>query len=589
MSVAIPIPPSEPELIEPEGGATVNGLAEVLYKASARYEEYVDHGQVATGSLVNGWFGDAKNAYAEAAKKTIDDHDTMATTLERVGRAVTAYADNLAEHLTTYSDLVTRKSDADLDREGLIQKIQAAPDEVSEEEIEHFRWEARQLSDRYRGIVTDHDALQLSVTENEDRLIEVFESATAIDDALSSEAGIPEDADDAIHRQGAPGTGASPEEVADWWESLTESEREAVIAAYPEVIGSADGLPASVRDDANRIVLEDDLATLNAKKDDGTLSDDEEKALANAEDVRDALKDADSFTDPLNPDYRPGGTLFIYDPYAYDGDGKVAIGIGDLDNADDVAILTPGIGTEVSDVGTYTDRVEGIYESTRYNGDKSSVATLFYLGYDTPDGLTDSATRSSDRAEQGGENLANTIDGLRASREDNPAHLTAIGHSYGSTTTAYAVGSEGADVDDVVLIGSPGAGPAEDAGDLGGKDHVYVGRDGLDPVAFLGDEGFYHNPGGLGIDPSSEDFDATRFEAEGKDKGSVVNQGAHSSYFDDDSESLYNIGKIVDGHGDDVNEASQSYDRPGPIPPNDPEQDRDSSTNEPGRSDTTDR
>lgn len=63
---------------------------------------------------------------------------------------------------------------------------------------------------------------------------------------------------------------------------------------------------------------------------------------------------------------------------------------------------------------------------------------------------------------------------------------------------------------------------------------------------------------------------------------------AHGSYFNNDTESLYNIGRIVDGQGDVVNEAAQSYD-PWYGPPVDPETDREPTENEAGRSNTTDR
>ena len=90
----------------------------------------------------------------------------------------------------------------------------------------------------------------------------------------------------------------------------------------------------------------------------------------------------------------------------------------------------------------------------------------------------------------------------------------------GTTTTSYATHGDTSDVDEVVLIGSPGAGPADHASDLGpGADHVYVGRDSRDFVAVLGDEGWVGKFGiGLGTDPSSEDFDANRFEAEDVDR-----------------------------------------------------------------------
>lgn len=56
-------------------------------------------------------------------------------------------------------------------------------------------------------------------------------------------------------------------------------------------------------------------------------------------------------------------------------------------------------------------------------------------------------------------------------------------------------------------------------------------------------------------------------------------------YYTLDSESLYNLGRIVDGHSDDINAARQSYD-PWWGPAQDPEEFRDPTSNMSGRSDT---
>src|SRR3546814_1882023 len=82
-----------------------------------------------------------------------------------------------------------------------------------------------------------------------------------------------------------------------------------------------------------------------------------------------------------------------------------------------------------------------VYEAARFNGNgENSVASMIWLNYNAPGGVTDPATLTEHRAEDGGATLANDIDGLRASRADNPAHLTLIGHSYGSTTAGHAAG-----------------------------------------------------------------------------------------------------------------------------------------------------
>ncbi|ROR92550.1 alpha/beta hydrolase [Nocardioides aurantiacus] len=590
--VVIEIPASRPDLVEPTGDPDqADSLASRLYRAASRYQDFSEEA-TQLGDLNGTWWGEAYDAYQGAAGGASEEHARMSDTVRRVGRAVSAYADNLREHDRTYEELVDAKSTADQDRQQLEADVRAATD-VSDAEITALQQRAGALDGRYRDLVRDHDALTRRVRDNEDTLRQAFVAGTSLTSALSADGGIPSAAQSAMGAPGAPGDGATPEQVAAWWRGLSEAEQEAVVAAYPQTVGGADGLPASARDEANRILLEDDLARLEAKEDDGTLSALEQRMLENARATRTALDDADGYVDPLDPTVRPGAQLWLYDPSAFDGDGRVAVAVGDMDTADDVAVFTPGIKTEMTDVQNYTGDMMNLHESSRYQGDRSDVATMFWLGYDAPAGPTDLATATESRAADGGARLADAIDGMRASRADDPASMTAIGHSYGSTTTAYAATENGLDVDRIALIGSPGAGRADHAEDLGvGSDDVFVGRDSRDKVARLGDEGWaspkdlIHPDLGLGNDPSEDEFGAQRFEAESifrSEDGSYSED--HGRYFDVDSESLYNLGRIVDGDTGNVNAADHSTD-PFFGSAEDPEEDRDPTSGEPGRSQT---
>lgn len=85
--------------------------------------------------------------------------------------------------------------------------------------------------------------------------------------------------------------------------------------------------------------------------------------------------------------------------------------------------------------------------------------------------MGDSAMATEARATEGGAQFSDAITGLRASHPgpDNAAHLTVIGHSYGSTTVAHAATDGGMEVDNIVLVGSPGAGGGVNhADELGG-------------------------------------------------------------------------------------------------------------------------
>src|SRR3546814_10435567 len=101
---------------------------------------------------------------------------------------------------------------------------------------------------------------------------------------------------------------------------------------------------------------------------------------------------------------------------------------------------------------------------------------MIWLNYNAPGGVTDPATLTEHRAEDGGATLANDIDGLRASRADNPSHLTLIGPSYGSTTAGHAAGDPEIDIDDLVLVGSPGGGYSDVRAYGMAGDNVWAGR-----------------------------------------------------------------------------------------------------------------
>lgn len=95
------------------------------------------------------------------------------------------------------------------------------------------------------------------------------------------------------------------------------------------------------------------------------------------------------------------------------------------------------------------------------------------------------------------------------------------------------------------------------------KGKVYVGRNSDDMVAALGDKGWSGKGllfgAGMGNDPSEDTFGAVRFEAEDPTRTGRSGTAQHSLCFDPDSESLYNIGRIVDGSGR-VNTAEHIHD-----------------------------
>ncbi|MGW2842640.1 alpha/beta hydrolase [Streptomyces sp. NPDC001493] len=367
---------------------------------------------------------------------------------------------------------------------------------------------------------------------------------------------------------------ASASERKEWWASLPQELRDEYLATYPDIIGNLDGIPALVRDAANR----DNLQLLIGKLEglDGGGADGAEGKL-------EALRlIAEQLDAPLKPGDPPMYLLGIGD----EGNGRAIVAYGNPDASKNVAAYVPGLNTSLddkfakNDLRRARDTVKGM---RRWDPEGASIA---WLGYDAPqlvDSWSSFAVAGSGRAEKGGRSFNEFMDGIRVTNVNGDPHLTAIGHSYGSRTVGAAAqqGDGIPGVDDIILVGSPGVG-ADHAADLNvGKRHVFVGAADNDPVTMLptktqmvaGAAGLYF--GGVygaifagdlvdagdddlwfGKDPASREFGAQRFHVAAGPlpidrKGIAL---AHSNYFDpvEDRSSVNNIALISVGRAREV-------------------------------------
>ncbi|GAA3656797.1 hypothetical protein GCM10022237_16110 [Nocardioides ginsengisoli] len=113
----------------------------------------------------------------------------------------------------------------------------------------------------------------------------------------------------------------APVALAAWWRRLSRREQEALTTEHPELVGNADGIPVTDRDEANRARLAHDGGR-----------------LANADDVQEALDDYAPLIDPATG--RALTELIGYQPTLHSGDGGVAISFGDPDIADQVSAMS---------------------------------------------------------------------------------------------------------------------------------------------------------------------------------------------------------------------------------------------------------
>lgn len=277
-----------------------------------------------------------------------------------------------------------------------------------------------------------------------------------------------------------------PRAFRDLWQRLTTAERD-LLYQRDSGIGNHPGMPAGSpfepgKDHYNRRHLAKELQRATA-----TGSPD----LADLQALDRALA------------ANPGVRLLLLDT---SGERlHAAFAAGNPDTATHVSVTTPGLNTTVA------GSVEAMMgEAVALRGlaagqlartpgrHRESVASIGWIGYDAPqiragEGLVAMAEGAvgvgHDRVAGGAaRDLSRFYAGLQAARDVGPAHLTAIGHSYGSLTTGLALQQPGEHgVSDAVFYGSPGI-EASAPADLGlYRGHVYVMTTPDDPIRWVFD------------------------------------------------------------------------------------------------------
>ncbi|MCO1599423.1 alpha/beta hydrolase family protein [Micromonospora sp. RHAY321] len=205
---------------------------------------------------------------------------------------------------------------------------------------------------------------------------------------------------------------------------------------------------------------------------------------------------------PPYADWVAVGRRFLrFDPR---GDGRAVEVLGDLAEADRIAVLVPGVGSTLADfdrgLGGVAHRApavqaEQLYEVSRRADPTARVAVLAWLGYGPPDGVLTAAGGAG--ARRGAVAMAAL---LRELAERRPAAtITLIGHSYGSLVVSLAAADAPPQVTDVVSLGGIGAG-VQHADELPGGARFWAAEAPTDwirrvpPVRLLG-LGYGRRPG----------------------------------------------------------------------------------------------
>jgi hypothetical protein len=339
-------------------------------------------------------------------------------------------------------------------------------------------------------------------------------------------------------------------EVTGWWSSLDPGAIAALSSAAPQLVGNLEGIPADIRNQANRAWLNQSITTREAsaaKTSSRTLAAAAQRELHMLGEVEVALG---------NPKSVPARSLLSVDP---EGKGRAAIVLGDLATADYVTYLVPGMFFTIDgQISDWTDDAARVYEEQtswinligESDPDEAAktVAVVAWMGYETPN-LTNIG--SLDLAEQGRDALAASIQGLLAERTGAEPYVSVIAHSYGTTAALMALTDYSFSIDALALVGSPGS-PTESVNDLQVRDgNVFVGEAAWDPVP---------NTAFFGTDPGSDSFGAHQMNVDGGvdliTEDMLAASIGHNGYFGAGTESLRNLALIGIGQGELVTEGS---------------------------------
>ncbi|MEU9982286.1 alpha/beta hydrolase [Streptomyces sp. NPDC050856] len=360
--------------------------------------------------------------------------------------------------------------------------------------------------------------------------------------------------------------GKSADENAAWWKGLSQEQRDEYATLYPASVGALDGIPSTVRDDANRMVFAETRAQYELELKaippepkpklvshgarGGMVYSKEwldwhnkyEDRKAKLEGLKPGLDAIESRLNRPPSSGLPEAYLLKFDPEK--DDGRVILANGNPDTADHTSVYVPGTKTKLPEIKDDLTRSDLLWSAAKAQDPGAAFSTITWFDYNAPNQIPN-ATRNH-YAEDGAPTLRQFMNGLEnAQGGPDKSHTTVMGHSYGSTLVGMASQHDrnaGPIADDIIAVGSPGM-QVGHARELGvDPEHVWAMGGG-------GDDNFVRYGGmlaGLGdwwTIPTSEDFGANIMKSDAPD---------HGGFWNENSVSLNNQAAVIAGKDDKV-------------------------------------
>ena len=168
---------------------------------------------------------------------------------------------------------------------------------------------------------------------------------------------------------------------------------------------------------------------------------------------------------------RAGGgvaQLLVYESAGSGSQGRAAISVGDITTADNVATLAPGVSNAPVNMADGISTAAALRDEAQRLAPGDATAVVAWYGYDIPLSAirgvpvgplatvdNAAAALNDENARAGGALLAGDIARFHQLAPAT-ARFVAIGFSMGATTVS-AAAARGAAIDDLVMLGSPGA------------------------------------------------------------------------------------------------------------------------------------